>query len=95
MTVRNSQKALAAVLITPPVIGFICYIINLLVTYDGYCKGLLDAGPKCNLIEYLYDEITHPFIFPWLVMVLFCWICIVGLIHFGIKFIKISKKKII
>ena len=69
-------------------------IIRFILAYDGRYAAVLESGPECTLLEFIWSELTSTFFLPFFVLITLFWIAAVGLIFFGVRIFKhISKGK--
>jgi hypothetical protein len=90
----KSDRLWLALIVVPPGILLIYRVFSSILSYDGRYHGVLESGPECTLLEFIFSELTSTFFLPAMVVITLYWIAAVGVIYFGVRIFKrISKRE--
>jgi len=90
----KSDKLWLALIVAPPGVLLIYRVFSSILSFDGRCHGVLESGPECTLLEFIFSELTSTFFLPAMVVITLYWIAAVGVNYFGVRIFKrISKRK--
>jgi NADH:ubiquinone oxidoreductase subunit 6 (subunit J) len=90
----RSDKLWLALMVAPPAIYLIYMVFTFILSYDGRYHGVLESGPECTLVEFIWSELTSTFFLPFFVLITLFWMAAIGVIYLGVRILKhISKAK--
>jgi NADH:ubiquinone oxidoreductase subunit 6 (subunit J) len=89
---NKSDKLWLAALVGPPGIYLIYMVFRFILSYDGRYHGVLESGPECTLLEFIFSELTSTFFLPFFVLITLFWMATIGVIYFGVKIFKRASK---
>jgi hypothetical protein len=90
----KSDKLWLALILAPPGIYLLYMVFGFILSYDGRYHGVLESGPECTLLEFIFSELTSTFFLPFFVLITLSWMAALGVIYFGVRIFKrISREK--
>ncbi len=90
----KSNKLWLPLIVAPPGIYLIYMVFRFILSYDGRYHGVLESGPQCTLLEFIFSELTSTFFLTFFVLITLFWMATIGVIYFGVRIFKrISKGK--